>query len=82
MKIYSGIKDENGNIPWIDDETGEQGADANGSSTLNLKYKRTVKKFTENELADDPWDTGELGRDEEFVKVDESLDEELAQLLQ
>ena len=27
MKIYSGIEDADRNIPWIDDETGEEGAD-------------------------------------------------------
>ena len=44
-KIYSGIRDADGNIPWIDDETGEEGADADGSMTLNLKYKRVKAQF-------------------------------------
>lgn len=40
MKIYSGIEDADRNIPWIDDETGEEGADKDGSTTLNLTYGR------------------------------------------
>lgn len=45
MKIYSGIRDADGNVPWIDDETGEEGADKDGSLTLNLKYKRVKAQF-------------------------------------
>jgi hypothetical protein len=40
MKIYSGIEDTNGNIPWIDNQTGEQGSDKDGSRTLNIEYWR------------------------------------------